>query len=61
MPEWLRPFLLPMLVVLAIILAVTLGWIGAVVLFVGAVVIRVLYVKRHPPAPELVHKPWWRF
>ncbi len=65
MPKWLPQFLMPLWLVLFVVLAVTLSTIGValivLILLVGLAVWRLRYLKRHPPDPQLVHKPFWKF
>jgi hypothetical protein len=64
-PKWLPQFLFPLRLVLLVVLGVTLGAIAVaailVIIVVGLVVARLQYLKRYPPDPELVSKPFWKF
>lgn len=71
MPRWLTPWLLPVTLLVAVGLAVLAGSIGAagstviwvlfvVVLIGGPINLRLQYLKKNPPDPELTHKPFWR-
>jgi hypothetical protein len=66
-PKWLPQFLVPLLLVLVVVLAGLTLPLGAlafpvilVIALVGLAVWRVQYLKRHPPDPELVTKPFWK-
>jgi hypothetical protein len=72
MPRWLTPWLLPLAMVAAIGIAEALGSVGLggstvvwLILFLagaGALIrLRLQYLKKHPPDPELTHRPFWRF
>lgn len=68
MPRWLLPWLVPLVVAVVVVLAAistTVATIGLVVLLVICLVViaamRMQYVKDHPPDPELVRKPFWKF
>lgn len=58
-------FVFPLSLVLFVVLAATLGVFGAALAFlallVGLVAWRLRDVKSHPPDPELVTRPFWRF
>jgi hypothetical protein len=64
MPRWLVPWVVPLTIVF-VVLAVALGGVGAIVLYVcvagPAAYARLRYLKRDPSNPELVRKPFWRF
>jgi hypothetical protein len=64
-PRWLLPWLVPAALALGVMLA-TVSTLAAaialnVIVFIAAPAARVRYLKRHPPSPELVKKPFWRF
>ena len=68
MSRWLLPWVVPLALALAVVLAAastTLAVIALVVVLVicllGLAAMRVQYLKNHPPDPELVHKPFWKF
>ena len=64
MPRWLLPWVVPLLLAVALVLAITVGTIALVVIFViffvGIAALRVQHLKKHPPDPELVNKPFWK-
>jgi Flp pilus assembly protein TadB len=64
-PKWLPQFLFPLLLVLVVVLGVTFGAPGiAVILLIlvaALLVWRLRDLKSHPPDPELVSKPFWKF
>ena len=68
MPRWLLPWVIPLAVAVAVGLAaisitftaIALGMVVAIAVAVFAGM-RLQYLKRHPPEPELVHKPFWKF
>ena len=72
MPKWLAPWLLPIALLVAVgigVLAGSIGTSGSTVLWVlfwlvlagGPIRLRLQYLKKNPPDPELTHKPFWRF
>jgi hypothetical protein len=68
MPGWLLPWVVPVAMAVAVMLTATSSIVAEVVLVVVVVVclaglaaLRVRYLKEHPPDPELVHKPFWKF
>ena len=65
MPEgvipWLFPLTLAVTVMLSAISPIGAGVALVVVCFVGLPAVRKLYLKDHPPEPELVSKPFWQF
>jgi hypothetical protein len=68
MPRWLLPWVVPLALAAAVVLAVistTVAVIALVVILliclVGLAAMRVQHLKNHPPDPELVHKPFWKF
>lgn len=65
MVKWWAPWLLPVALALAVVIAAISTAAAAVVFagicFVGLTAMRVRYLKTHPPDPELVRKPFWRF
>jgi Domain of unknown function (DUF1707) len=65
MPEGMIPWLFPLAFAVTVMLS-AISPIGAgvalvVVCFVGLPAVRKLYLKDHPPEPELVSKPFWQF
>lgn len=65
MQRWLPQFLMPSFLVLFVVMAVTLGYVGAalclLILLVGLVVWRVRDLRSTSADPELVTKPFWKF
>ena len=65
MPEgaipWLFPLTLAVTVMLSAISPIGAGVALVAVCFVGLPAVRKLYLKDHPPHPELVSKPFWQF
>jgi hypothetical protein len=68
MPGWLLPWVVPLVVAgLVVLFAIssTVATIGLLVILViclaGLVAMRAQYLKNHPPDPELVRKPFWKF
>jgi hypothetical protein len=65
MPEWLLPWVVPLAMAAAVILVAMSTMVGVIALVVltYAVLIslRLRYLKRHPPEPELARKPFWKF
>jgi len=67
MPNWALPWLMPIGVVLAIVLlSISTVAAFAFLTILGALSVaalvsaRIQYLKRHPPDPELVRKPFWK-
>lgn len=66
--KWLPPFVVPLFLLLVVLLAgatVAFGTLGSALIFmilaVALVAWRLRYLKSHPPDPELVAKPFWKF
>jgi hypothetical protein len=60
--------MVPLAVVVLVVLLATSSTVGTIAFLVivvacfsGLVGVRVQYLKNHPPDPELVHKPFWKF
>jgi hypothetical protein len=64
-PAWLGPWLLPLIVIVGVIAVAVSFWLGLAVLLVLAFgvipYLRLQYLKRHPPDPELHHRNFWDF
>lgn len=68
MPKWLPQFMIPLWLLLFVALLGVGKAFGVLVLAVIALIIcaalvvgRLRYLKSHPPDPELVSKPFWKF
>jgi hypothetical protein len=68
MPGWLLPWVVPVAMAVAVMLTAASSIVADVVLVVigvvclaGLAALRVRYLEEHPPDPELVHKPFWKF
>ncbi len=68
MPGWLLPWVVPLVVAVVVVLfaiSTTVATIALVltlvICLVGLAAMRVQYLKNHPPDPELVRKPFWKF
>ncbi|HWD84644.1 MAG TPA: hypothetical protein VG321_02755 [Solirubrobacteraceae bacterium] len=72
MPKWLLPWLPAAVLVILVVIGALIGSLGAgastagtvilaVAVAAGLINLRLRSLKRHPPNPELVHKPFWRF
>lgn len=68
MPGWLLPWVVPLVVAVVVVLfaiSSTVAMIAVAVILViclvGLARMRVQYLKNHPPDPELVRKPFWKF
>lgn len=65
MPEGMVPWLFPLALVVTVMLS-AISIIGAgvalvVICFVALPAVRARYLQDHPPEPELVSKPFWKF
>jgi hypothetical protein len=65
MSGWLLPWVVPFVLVLAVVAFALGGDIAllavSVIVLVGLAAMRMRYLKDHPPDPELVSKPFWKF
>lgn len=65
MAKWWLPWLFPVALALTVMItaiSVTAAAADFVALcLVGLAALRARHLKTHPPDPELVHKPFWRF
>jgi hypothetical protein len=72
MAKWLVPWVVPAVLVAVVVIAALIGTLGVtgstvgtgllvVVVAGGLIRLRLRDLKMHPPDPELVRKPFWKF
>ena len=68
MPRWLLSWVVPLTVAVAVVLTAISATVAAIALvvilvicLVGLAAMRAQYLTSHPPDPELVRKPFWKF
>jgi hypothetical protein len=65
MSRSLLPWVVPLVLVLAVVAFAIGGEIAllavSVIVLAGLAAVRLRYLKDHPPDPELVSKPFWKF